>query len=92
MVNNDNDSLDHFISGSPIGQNIIVDINPHLSYPSQALGEPATRPESSILSRPPQLCKDRIYVGNLHTSVDEWVYSLLIYVFATPKRSRLDIH
>lgn len=69
-----NDSLDHLISGSPVGQINIGDINP-LSYPSLVSEEPETKPESSASSRSPQLCKDRIYVGNLHTSVDECVWT-----------------
>ena len=44
----------------------------HLSFPSASTPEPAPQPSTS--SQPKQLLKDRLYVGNLHPTVDEFVF------------------
>ncbi|KAF9647644.1 hypothetical protein BDM02DRAFT_3245802 [Thelephora ganbajun] len=61
--------------------------NPHLSFPSEE-PESQTQSKSSTVFAPKQLLPDRLYVGNLHPSVDEFA---LVQVFSKfGKISHLD--
>jgi hypothetical protein len=60
----DADSLDEYIAGPPTPST-----SQHLSYPTPDLPDKVEAPHSQA----PQLFKDRIYIGNLHPSVDECV-------------------
>ncbi|KAL1745226.1 hypothetical protein HDZ31DRAFT_36851 [Schizophyllum fasciatum] len=63
-----------------------VDLDTHLSYP---LPEPITLPPSSSTSAPARpLLKERLYVGNLHPTVDE--YTLIRLFQRYGKVTRLD--
>ncbi|EDQ99800.1 uncharacterized protein LACBIDRAFT_315151 [Laccaria bicolor S238N-H82] len=60
--------------------------NDHLSYPSDIDPEPTS--EQQQPQQPRQLLKDRLYIGNLHPTVDE--YSLLQVFSKFGKVSKLD--
>ncbi|KAJ3567898.1 hypothetical protein NP233_g6060 [Leucocoprinus birnbaumii] len=87
MDSNSDETLDHFIAGSsmdtsspPIITRVENDtLNEHLSYPSLDPEDESSHHESSSHSQAPALFKDRIYVGNLHPSVDEYT---LVQVFS----------
>ncbi|KAL1714975.1 hypothetical protein EV715DRAFT_208523 [Schizophyllum commune] len=63
-----------------------VDLDTHLSYP---IAEPVVLPPSSSTSAPARpLLKERLYVGNLHPTVDE--YTLIRLFQRYGKVTRLD--
>ena len=72
-MNSSSDELDHFITGAlPVPAVQAVDSSHgHLSYPSLSAEGDSSRRESSSQPLSSPLFKDRIYVGNLHPSVDE---------------------
>ncbi|KAF7760224.1 hypothetical protein Agabi119p4_10900 [Agaricus bisporus var. burnettii] len=72
----DADSLDAFIAGPSTAHG--ASPSQHLSYPAFDTDPQPDKAESSQ-SQHPQLCKDRIYIGNLHPSVDEYT---LVQVFS----------
>jgi len=78
MNSNSDETLDHFITGAlPVPVIQVVDSShEHLSYPSLNAEGDSSRRESSSQPLPSPLFKDRIYVGNLHPSVDECASSL----------------
>ncbi|GLB41074.1 putative RNA recognition motif containing protein [Lyophyllum shimeji] len=61
--------------------------NEHLSYPSTST-ESTAEPSTAPAPRPRQLLKDRLYVGNLHPTVDE--YTLLQIFSKFGKVTKLD--
>ncbi|KXN88683.1 putative RNA-binding protein 18 [Leucoagaricus sp. SymC.cos] len=84
MDTTSDDSLDHFIAGPSTESpqpSIPIDtsVNELLSYPSLDPEEQSPRQGDSSHSQSPALFKDRIYVGNLHPSVDEYT---LVQVFS----------
>ncbi|KAF5353869.1 hypothetical protein D9756_007306 [Leucocoprinus leucothites] len=87
MDSNADETLDHFIAGPSVDLDIPPPtstgseiLNEHLSYPSLDIDDDdSSRQESSSHSQSPALFKDRIYVGNLHPSVDEYT---LVQVFS----------
>lgn len=55
-----------------------VELPTHLTYPTYIPDEDPDTPQPQHQpQQPKQLLKDRLYVGNLHTSVDEYVLTLL---------------
>ncbi|TCD60373.1 hypothetical protein EIP91_010254 [Steccherinum ochraceum] len=60
--------------------------NDHLSFPSVEVPERVSVPQQS--AQPKQLLKDRLYVGNLHSTVDE--YTLLQVFQKYGKISKMD--
>ncbi|TFK37034.1 hypothetical protein BDQ12DRAFT_685713 [Crucibulum laeve] len=78
------DSLDSLLPGP--NQPSTSSLSDHLSYPThedEAIVDQLEQPE-----QPRQLLKDRLYIGNLHPSVDE--YSLLKIFSKFGKVSKLD--
>ncbi|EPS99485.1 hypothetical protein FOMPIDRAFT_1163924 [Fomitopsis schrenkii] len=73
-------------SSSSLTPNVKPDISSHLSYPSPEQPAPSTSTSYEERSRP--LLKERLYVGNLHPSVDE--YTLLQVFTKFGKVSKLD--
>lgn len=75
MDPNGDETLDDLITGtSSVPTTQAVDsLHEHLSYPSLDTEDDSSRRESSSRSQSLPLFKDRIYVGNLHPSVDEYV-------------------
>ncbi|KAG8985014.1 hypothetical protein FRB94_005487 [Tulasnella sp. JGI-2019a] len=68
-----------------------MDTTPHLTYPTQEPPVPQASSSSSRPSGPPTVIaihKDRLYVGNLHPTVDE--YTLLQIFSKYGKISKLD--
>ncbi|KAF8634059.1 hypothetical protein AX17_004323 [Amanita inopinata Kibby_2008] len=61
-------------------------VNEHLSYPSASSDSP--EPSASSTPQPRRVLKDRLYVGNLHPSVDE--YTLLQVFSKFGKITKLD--
>ncbi|OCH93219.1 hypothetical protein OBBRIDRAFT_802098 [Obba rivulosa] len=61
-------------------------VNSHLSYPSPSSAVPTPSPPPSAQPRP--LLKDRLYIGNLHSTVDE--YTLLQAFSKFGRISKLD--
>jgi len=82
MNSNSDETLDHFITGAlPVPAIQAVDSShEHLSYPSLNAEGDSSRRESSSQPLPSPLFKDRIYVGNLHPSVDECASSQVFFL------------
>ncbi|KAI0719890.1 RNA-binding domain-containing protein [Fomitopsis betulina] len=73
-------------SRSSVTPNAKPDISCHLSYPSPE--QPIASTSTSNVERPRPVLKERLYVGNLHPTVDE--YTLLQVFTKIGKVSKLD--
>jgi len=83
---NTGESSSNVLPTSSQTQSDAVDIDQHLSYPSfvEETGESST----PTVQQPRQVLKDRLYIGNLHPTIDE--YSLLQMFSKFGKVTKLD--
>jgi RNA recognition motif-containing protein len=77
------DSMD---SASDTGTTAVT-FNEHLTFPSAESDAP--EPPTNALPQPRLLLKDRLYVGNLHPTVDEYVCQVLRFINLTASRYAL---
>lgn len=64
-----------FMDSAPDTGATAVTFNEHLTFPSAESDPP--EPPTNTLPPPRLLLKDRLYVGNLHPTVDEYVCQVL---------------